>query len=60
MDCDWNGPRSGKVCHFDISSDNFGRCTKEQNFGYSDAAPCIFLQLSKVYYLFFMLSMKIR
>uniref|UniRef100_A0A0A1WGW0 Sodium/potassium-transporting ATPase subunit beta-2 n=1 Tax=Zeugodacus cucurbitae TaxID=28588 RepID=A0A0A1WGW0_ZEUCU len=40
-------PPEGKVCAFDANA--FAPCTKENNFGYHQARPCIFLKLNKIY-----------
>jgi sodium/potassium-transporting ATPase subunit beta len=53
MDCDAeNLPRDGKACRFDLSQKNLGICSREYNYGYSRASPCIFLKLSNVRFLF--------
>jgi len=50
VDCDFeNPPHNGKVCRVDVSSNKFGLCTKEKDYGYSKSAPCIFLKLNKIY-----------
>jgi sodium/potassium-transporting ATPase subunit beta len=49
IDCDFNNPpKDGKVCRVDISSAQFQSCTKENQYGYSSGAPCVFLKLNKV------------
>jgi len=48
MACDPNNhPKDGKVCQVDITS-QFGVCTKENQYGYARASPCVFLKLNKV------------
>lgn len=45
--CDYGKPAPhGKVC--DVNMANWGQCTKENKYGYSRSAPCIFLKLNKV------------
>lgn len=46
--CDFvEQPNDGQVCKLDISK--FDQCTHELNFGYKNAAPCIFLKLNRIY-----------
>lgn len=35
------------MCKVDIAQ--FGKCTKAQQYGYKNAAPCIFLKLNKIF-----------
>lgn len=50
MDCNaQNHPKDGKVCRVDVSPSNFGACTKENQYGYNKASPCVFLKLNKIY-----------
>jgi sodium/potassium-transporting ATPase subunit beta len=45
--CDYdNSPPPGHVCFMNISSDAFGGCTKENNYGYDSGSPCVFLKLN--------------
>lgn len=49
VDCDTNSPpTNGKVCRVDVSSNKFGVCTHDKDFGYSKGSPCVFLKLNKV------------
>lgn len=49
MDCDAdNHPKDGKVCKVDVSQ-QFGVCTKSNQYGYTKGTPCVFLKLNKIY-----------
>ncbi|XP_076233155.1 sodium/potassium-transporting ATPase subunit beta-2 [Calliopsis andreniformis] len=48
MVCDYGKPPApGKVCDVDMT--NWGKCTKQNQYGYSKSAPCIFLKLNKIF-----------
>lgn len=45
--CDFETPRkNGKNCLVPI--DNWNECNRNNSYGYSNAAPCIFLKLNRV------------
>lgn len=48
VECDFNNyPNEGKVCRVSVSS-KFGKCTKDNKYGYPQSSPCVFLKLNKV------------
>lgn len=45
--CDYDKmPDKNQTCAFEIK--DWQNCTKEKNYGYETAAPCIFIKLNRV------------
>lgn len=48
VDCSTNRPPAGKVCKVDTKN-AFGPCNKNNNYGFLEKKPCIFLKLNKIF-----------
>lgn len=54
--CDYDDlPKPGKVCVVDFT--NWFPCTKENNFGFHKASPCVFIRFNKVNIIFIIIFM---
>lgn len=40
-------PNENQVCKLDV--EQFGACSKSNQYGYNNSAPCIFLKLNRIY-----------
>ncbi|KYM85349.1 Sodium/potassium-transporting ATPase subunit beta-2 [Atta colombica] len=46
--CSYNKPaKSGNVCAIDVN--NWGPCSPNQQYGFNNSAPCVFIKLNKIY-----------
>lgn len=48
VDCSKERPTAGKVCKVDTKN-AFGPCNKNNNYGFLEKKPCIFLKLNKIF-----------